>query len=277
MHRQMVTRARDSLTMIANFVEVFLAKEGHDGVVGVNLLTKVQMPNLATLYGAMLAGVDYVIMGAGIPREIPGVLDAFADGRVASIKLDVEGAQRGESHNLTFDPARHWIEPPPALHRPRFLPVVAAAYFWQRRAQRRQEARAAFGLPAGICLAVSERVEQADERGQLAVRGDIVDVYGTTAQYPVRIELFDDEIENISVFDPLTGEVINRLPREVATALFATMLKGGHAENALPQSATPPSPMSVASRPRFSSAPTSTHGTGACAPSSCTALPRTPP
>ncbi|MBW3573230.1 MAG: nitronate monooxygenase, partial [Gemmatimonadetes bacterium] len=75
MYRQVVTRVREQLTVLASFVEVWLAKEGHDGVVGINLLTKVQMPNLATLYGAMLAGVDYVLMGAGIPKEIPGVLD----------------------------------------------------------------------------------------------------------------------------------------------------------------------------------------------------------
>src|ERR1017187_6923518 len=56
------------LTVAANFCEIFLAKEGHDGMVGINLLEKVQLPNLASLYGAMLAGVDYVLMGAGIPR-----------------------------------------------------------------------------------------------------------------------------------------------------------------------------------------------------------------
>ena len=64
-----VTMAREQLTMLASYVEVYLAKQGHDGLVGMNLLTKVQMPNLATLYGAMLAGVDYVLMGAGIPKE----------------------------------------------------------------------------------------------------------------------------------------------------------------------------------------------------------------
>lgn len=63
------------LTVAASFVEVFLAKEGHDGWVGFNLLEKVHLPNLACLYGAILAGTDCMIIGAGIPREIPGVLD----------------------------------------------------------------------------------------------------------------------------------------------------------------------------------------------------------
>src|SRR5690606_4717445 len=63
------------LMVAANFVEVFLAGEGHSGLVGVNLLEKIQAPTLPSLYGAMLAGVDYVLMGAGIPRAIPGVLD----------------------------------------------------------------------------------------------------------------------------------------------------------------------------------------------------------
>jgi transcription-repair coupling factor (superfamily II helicase) len=58
-----------------------------------------------------------------------------------------------------------------------------------------------------------ERVEQADERGQLAVRGDIVDVFGTTAQYPVRIELFDDEVEAIRQFSPYTQRSLGPLDR----------------------------------------------------------------
>ena len=89
MYRQAVSSDRQQVTMLANFVEVWLAKEGHDGVVGINLLTKVQMPNLASLYGAMLAGVDYVLMGAGIPREIPGALDALARHEPTWIKMDV--------------------------------------------------------------------------------------------------------------------------------------------------------------------------------------------
>ena len=61
--------------MVTNFVEVFLAKEGHNNPVGINYLEKVQIPHLPSIYGAMLAGVGYVLMGAGIPLHIPGVLE----------------------------------------------------------------------------------------------------------------------------------------------------------------------------------------------------------
>jgi NAD(P)H-dependent flavin oxidoreductase YrpB (nitropropane dioxygenase family) len=127
MYKQVVSRVRHQLTMLANFCEVWLAKEGHDGKVGINLLTKVQMPNLGSLYGAMLAGVDYVLMGAGIPREIPGVLDRFAEHKPASIKFDVEGLGRDEVEYLTFDPQDHWeAVTPPELRRPFFLPIIAS-------------------------------------------------------------------------------------------------------------------------------------------------------
>ncbi|MFO7768490.1 MAG: nitronate monooxygenase [bacterium] len=126
MYRQAVDKLRDQITVLANFVEVHLAKEGHDGLVGINLLTKVEMPNLASLYGAMLAGVDYVLMGAGIPREIPGALDAFAEGDPASMRLHVQGLERGRSEKLTFDPREHWEGEPPELERPKFLPIISS-------------------------------------------------------------------------------------------------------------------------------------------------------
>jgi len=126
MYKQVVSVARQQLTMLASFVEVWLAKEGHARAVGINLLTKVQMPNLASLYGAMLAGVDYVLMGAGIPREIPGVLDALAEHRTAQLKFDVEGLAPGETESLSFDPREHWPDASAGLHRPRFVPIVSA-------------------------------------------------------------------------------------------------------------------------------------------------------
>jgi nitronate monooxygenase len=126
MYRGAVTRARHEVTILANFVEVWLAKHGHSGPVGINLLTKVQMPNIASLYGAMLAGVDYVLMGAGIPKEIPGVLDRLAEHEPAALKLDVDGG--GPTEYLRLEPRVFWDDlEPAALHRPKFLPIVSAS------------------------------------------------------------------------------------------------------------------------------------------------------
>lgn len=125
MHQQVMSKAREQFTMLAAFVEVQLAREGHDGLVGINLLTKVQHPNLALLYGAMLAGVSFVLMGAGIPREIPQALDALALHQPALLRLDVEGGD-GDVRHLQLDPGRHWEGVPPGILRPRFLPIVAS-------------------------------------------------------------------------------------------------------------------------------------------------------
>ena len=126
MYKQAVSVARQQVTMLANFAEVYLAKEGHDGEVGINLLTKLQLPNLASLYGAMLAGVDYVLMGAGIPREIPGALDAMSAHQAATLRFDVDGLAGGEVETISFDPARHGADTTKPLARPKFLAIIAA-------------------------------------------------------------------------------------------------------------------------------------------------------
>jgi nitronate monooxygenase len=135
MYRGAVSRARSEITILANFVEVWLAKQGHTGPVGINLLTKVQMPNIASLYGAMLAGVDYVLMGAGIPKEIPGVLDRLAEHDPASMKLDVEGG--GPTEYLRLEPKTFWDDLTPVeLQRPKFLPIVSASSLAQMLARK---------------------------------------------------------------------------------------------------------------------------------------------
>ena len=59
-----------------------------------------------------------------------------------------------------------------------------------------------------------ERNDVAFQRGTYRVRGDVIDVFPAESEKEaVRISLFDDEIEEISIFDPLTGEVLNKLPR----------------------------------------------------------------
>lgn len=116
----------DELTVFAAFVEVYLAKEGHQGVVGINLLEKIILPNLASLYGAMLAGVDYVLMGAGIPMEIPGALDLLANHQPAILRVPVIGTEKGEEHVSRFDPASILPDPSAPLRRPVFLAIIAS-------------------------------------------------------------------------------------------------------------------------------------------------------
>ncbi|HEY0943835.1 MAG TPA: nitronate monooxygenase [Opitutaceae bacterium] len=128
--------ALNELMVAANFVEVFLAKEGHSGRVGINLLEKIQLATLPSLYGAMLAGVDYVLMGAGIPRAIPGVLDRFAAGEPAELKIDVEGALPGEEWTARFDPQELEGGAALRLSRPKFLAIVSSATLAQTLAKK---------------------------------------------------------------------------------------------------------------------------------------------
>lgn len=180
MYKQVVSVARQHVTMLANFVEVYLAKEGHDGVVGVNLLSKVQLPNLASLCGAMLAGVDYVLMGAGIPREIPGALDAFSEHRAASLRFDVDGLPSTEAEYLTFDPAAHGVDSSMPMKRPQFIAIVAAtslAMTLARKANGQVDGFVVEGPTAGGHNAPPRGEPQLNSRGEpLYGERDVVDL-----------------------------------------------------------------------------------------------------
>ena len=112
------------LSMVANFAEVWLAKEGHDGLVGINFLEKVQMATPSAAYGAMLAGVDYVLMGAGIPAEIPQLLDRLAVHEPGSLDLHVDGATI--AYSVGLDPQALTGGGLAPLRRPMFLAIVSA-------------------------------------------------------------------------------------------------------------------------------------------------------
>jgi NAD(P)H-dependent flavin oxidoreductase YrpB (nitropropane dioxygenase family) len=111
------------LLIVANFAEVWLARQGHSGPIGINYLEKVQLPRLPEMFGAMLGGVDYVLMGAGIPNQVPGVLDDLAEWNDTSYKIYVAG---DDKYVLSFDPKafipEHYRMP---LTRPRFLAIVS--------------------------------------------------------------------------------------------------------------------------------------------------------
>ena len=177
MHQKRESRKLAELCMISNFVEVFLAREGHKNPVGINYLEKVQMPHLASLYGAMLAGVGYVLMGAGIPLHIPGVLDAFAAGQPAEYRLAVTGAAHEQFAALDtmmrFNPADYAEGPVPILERPRFLAIVSSntlATTMLRRASGRVDGLVIEGPTAGG--------HNAPPRGKLQLTDSGEPIYG---------------------------------------------------------------------------------------------------
>ncbi len=165
------TRQFLELAVAGGFAEVHLAKEGHDGQIGINLLEKIQLPTLPTLYGAMLAGVDWVLMGAGIPVHIPPALDDLVEHRPTSLPLDVAGASAG--HTISFDPHDVVADPGGPLSRPRFLAIVSSHVLAAHLARSEE------GRPSGF---VVERPiaggHNAPPRGRLSLDENGEPVYG---------------------------------------------------------------------------------------------------
>jgi len=175
---QRASAAATELMVMSSFAEVFLAKEGHDGIVGINFLQKIQTPILPSIYGAMLAGVDVVIVGAGIPRAIPGALDRLAAGEATRLPLEVSGATRG--FELHFDPAAFAPEAPPTLPRPRFFPIVSSTLL------ARTLVKKANGSVDGLIVeAACAGGHNAPPRGKLELDGKGEPIYGVRDQVDV--------------------------------------------------------------------------------------------
>ncbi|NJD18668.1 MAG: nitronate monooxygenase, partial [Gemmatimonadetes bacterium] len=115
-------------TMLATFSHVWRAKlAAPDRPVGINFLRKIERVLLQGLYGAMLAGADWVVMGAGDPGEIPAILDDLARNHAAELPVHVATVPRGQ-HRIRFDPRELVgpdVPPPP---RPAFLAIVSAHF-----------------------------------------------------------------------------------------------------------------------------------------------------
>lgn len=128
-HTVASARALQELTVAANFVEVFLAKEGHDGVVGINYLHKIDLPLPASCYGALLAGVDYVCVGAGNPADIPELVRTLARHERAALDVRIVGAR--SDLQVVFEP-QDIVPPSPTgpgrapLSMPQVLAIVAS-------------------------------------------------------------------------------------------------------------------------------------------------------
>ena len=114
-------RDAQEILIAANFVEVWLAKEGHNGLIGINFLHKIQMTTAASVFGAMLAGVDYIIMGAGIPRELPKLIRSIAKLEVGSVPVDVIG---GPAALTSINPL-DFVSAGTQIKKPKFLAIIS--------------------------------------------------------------------------------------------------------------------------------------------------------
>ncbi|MFV1965781.1 MAG: nitronate monooxygenase [Pirellulaceae bacterium] len=126
MKKMKLGRRSVELLIVSNFVEVWLAREDHEGVVGINYLEKIQRPTLPSMLGAMLGGVDFVLMGAGIPLAIPGILDKIAQWDVAELRLAAADNPNRHSYVQTFDPRQYAEGELFPLKRPKFLAIISS-------------------------------------------------------------------------------------------------------------------------------------------------------
>ena len=170
----------EELLVVANFVEVFLAKEGHGGLVGMNYLEKIQTVVLPSLFGAMLAGVDYILMGAGIPRSIPGAMDDLSQGRAVEIPLHVEGAMAEDDFTTRFDPQDRFGSVSFPIKRSKFLAIVSSntlATMLARKANGRVDGFIVEGASAGGHNAPPRGKAKFNDRGEpIYSHRDMVDL-----------------------------------------------------------------------------------------------------
>ncbi len=94
------------LLIATGFVEVWLARQGHSGHVFINFLNKIEIPLVFTLYGAMLAGVDGVLVGAGNPEGLAAVRSQLVNHEEVTHAISLIYREAGEEFALAFDPRK---------------------------------------------------------------------------------------------------------------------------------------------------------------------------
>jgi NAD(P)H-dependent flavin oxidoreductase YrpB (nitropropane dioxygenase family) len=211
-------RHAQQLTVVANFVEVFLAKEDHSGPIGVNLLEKIQLANPAAIYGAMLAGVDYVLVGAGLPTEIPQLLDALAEHRPARLSVAVHGAAADDDHHVKIHPSELLEGITGRLRRPQLLAIVSSATLAMYLARDEATRPDGFVLEGPVAGGHSAR-----PRGRLILDDDGDPVYGPRDQVDV------EKVAAIGLPFWLAGAQSSPQHLAAATAAGATGIQVGTA------------------------------------------------
>jgi nitronate monooxygenase len=169
------------LIVLSNFAEVKMAKGDEDLPVGVNYLQKIEVPTPAAIFGAMIAGVDVVLMGAGIPSQIPQLLNDLSEFKSVDYPVKVINSPQGMSFKTTFDPANvmdlNILKSQlgaDVLKRPVFLAIVSSdvlAYFLAKSERTKPDGYVVEGPTAGG--------HNAPPRGKLTLDDSGQPIYGT--------------------------------------------------------------------------------------------------
>ncbi|HEY5588790.1 MAG TPA: nitronate monooxygenase [Candidatus Paceibacterota bacterium] len=114
-----------SLTVCANYAFVWLAKEGHENPISINYLDKISFPHIYAITGAMLAGVDEISMGAGIPLQIPKVIADIYSNNTVSYTIPVVG-KNITTYEMKFNPKSFFGQNLEIKRKPKFLPIISS-------------------------------------------------------------------------------------------------------------------------------------------------------
>ncbi|MGA9397125.1 MAG: nitronate monooxygenase [Anaerolineaceae bacterium] len=159
------------LLIATGFSEVWLAKEGHDGIILINFMKKVELPLIYTMYGAMLAGVDGVVVGAGNPDGLPALCSRLVKHEAVNIDLSVMYREPGEVFHVPFEPRQvaegKLVQIP--LLRPAFLAIASLDNLVKFLAESQSEAPDGFVIEhhtAGGHNALPQGPLQTDSTGQ---------------------------------------------------------------------------------------------------------------
>lgn len=116
------------LSTIASYIEVMRAKQGHYGKIGINVMWKCALTALPSIYGAMIAGVDALLCGAGVPMELPDVVSKIREGCNLSYH-PLTGTSTSAKLNIEQDQLAGFLQ---KLHLPHMMPILSNFAFPKR-------------------------------------------------------------------------------------------------------------------------------------------------
>lgn len=119
------TQLSYDLQICGSYALVALSKKGHDFPVSINFMEKIQRTHLPSIVGAMAAGVDYITMGAGIPTQIPDILENIINNKPISYKVDQYGLGN-KKIDMSFIPEKYFGKKLIFSNEPGLIPIISS-------------------------------------------------------------------------------------------------------------------------------------------------------